>query len=233
MNSPSNCWRCTATLTSAWRWVPYSVRGGCRSCAPVSNRRNRTAASIPVWRRSSMNRAGDRSARAGAAPEIRIARDSPAEFEAIDFSRIDLAEFIAEIMATLPRAHAQRWGRRCRALSSNASGAITNSHESTSDRNDGSAVRPGDGGRGEALATDLKQPLIAAIDSPEGASGRGSERADGGVLPKPDTLLGADTSAGQDAEEVCQVGCARLQATLIQEAVPTREGKRISLCRSL
>ncbi len=82
-------------------------------------------------------------------------------------------------------------------------------------------------GGGEALATDLKQHLIAAIDSPEG-------RADGDLSGPMAAFFQSQTRSSapirvqvRTLKRFAQAGCARLQATLIQEEVPTREGKQI------
>lgn len=94
-------------------------------------------------------------------------------------------------------------------------------------------------GSGDLAAADLKAHLLAALDAPEGRSE--------GVLSGPlAALFQAQTrSSGPVRVQVrtltkfAQEGCARLQATLMQDDVPTREGQRVpfavryelSLCR--
>lgn len=91
----------------------------------------------------------------------------------------------------------------------------------------------------DVLATDLKQHLLTAIDSPNGmAAGtldgsmaeffKAQTRSSAPVMVKVRTLQRFPT-----------VGCARLEATLVQEGVPTQQGSaipfairyEINLCR--
>jgi hypothetical protein len=94
---------------------------------PASNRLSPTAASTPVWPGSSMSRAGDRSAKAGGAARARTVPASPRpSSSSLDFSRIDMSEFIQEIC--FQRAHSQcehPSDRTSKAPSSSASTATT------------------------------------------------------------------------------------------------------------
>ena len=78
------------------------------------------------------------------------------------------------------------------------------------------------GGR-DVLAADLKQVLIAAIDAPDGRSDgdlggriaeffKGQTRSSGPVRVQVRTL-----------RKFAEAGCARLEATLIQDDVPTKD----------
>jgi hypothetical protein len=82
-------------------------------------------------------------------------------------------------------------------------------------------------GTRDVVAADLKQHLIAAIDAPDGRSDgdlggwmtelfKGQTRSPAPVRVQVKTL-----------RKFAEVGCARLEATLIQDDVPTRDGKRI------
>ena len=82
-------------------------------------------------------------------------------------------------------------------------------------------------GSGELLAADLKERLIAAIDAPEG-------RSEGELTgPMADVFQAQTRSSAPVRAQVttltkfAQAGCARLQVTLRQEDVPTREGQRV------
>ncbi len=95
-------------------------------------------------------------------------------------------------------------------------------------------------GSKDILAADLKQHLIAAIDAPNGRSG--------GDLsgPMADFFKAQTRSSNPVKVQVrtlskfAEAGCARLEATLMQDAVPTHEGKLIpfairyelNLCRN-
>lgn len=83
-------------------------------------------------------------------------------------------------------------------------------------------------GSGDLAAADLKAHLLAALAAPEGQS-------DGELSGPMAELFQAQTrSSGPVRVEVrtvrksAQAGCARLQATLLQDEVPTREGKRVA-----
>jgi hypothetical protein len=88
-------------------------------------------------------------------------------------------------------------------------------------------------GSKDILAADLKQHLIAAIDAPNGRSG--------GDLsgPMADFFKAQTRSSNPVKVQVrtlskfAEAGCARLEATLMQDAVPTQEGKLYSVCRPL
>ncbi len=76
-------------------------------------------------------------------------------------------------------------------------------------------------------AGDLKQYLIAAIDSPDG-------RSDGELSgTMAEFFMGQTHSSAPVKVQVrtlskfSEDGCARLEANLIQENVPTRDGKQI------
>ena len=82
-------------------------------------------------------------------------------------------------------------------------------------------------GSGELLAADLKAQLIAAIDAHEG-------RSEGELSGPMAEVFQAQTRSSAPVRvqvrrliAFAQAGCARLQATLMQEDVPTREGKRV------
>jgi len=83
-------------------------------------------------------------------------------------------------------------------------------------------------GSADLAAADLKAHLLAALDAPEG-------RSDGELSGPMAALFQAQTrSSGPVRVQVrtlrrsAQAGCARLQATLLQDEVPTREGKRVA-----
>lgn len=83
-------------------------------------------------------------------------------------------------------------------------------------------------GSGDLPAADLKAHLLAALDAPEG-------RSDGDLSGPMAALFQAQTrSSGpvrvgvRTVRKSAQAGCARLQATLLQDEVPTREGKRVA-----
>lgn len=79
----------------------------------------------------------------------------------------------------------------------------------------------------DILAADLKQHMIAAIDAPNGQS----DGELGG--PMADFFKAQTHSTSPVMVQVRTVkkfaaeGCARLQATLLQDAVPTQDGKQI------
>ncbi len=79
----------------------------------------------------------------------------------------------------------------------------------------------------EILATELKQYLLAAIDAPSG-------RSDGEMSgPMADFFKGQTRSSSPVRVQVRTIrhfsaaGCARLEATLSQEGVPTTNGQQI------
>ncbi|WP_374690613.1 hypothetical protein, partial [Accumulibacter sp.] len=83
-------------------------------------------------------------------------------------------------------------------------------------------------GSADLAAADLKAHLLAALDAPEG-------RSDGELSGPMAALFQAQTrSSGPVRVQVrtlrrsAQAGCARLQATLLQDEVPTREGTRVA-----
>jgi hypothetical protein len=82
-------------------------------------------------------------------------------------------------------------------------------------------------GSGDLAAADLKAHLLAALDSPEG-------RSDGDLSGPMAVFFQAQTRSSaavrvqvRTLTKFAQVGCARLQATLLQDDVPTREGQRV------
>jgi hypothetical protein len=82
------------------------------------------------------------------------------------------------------------------------------------------------GGR-DVLAADLKQVLIAAIDAPDGRSdgelgGRMAEFFKGQTRSSAPVRVQVRT-----LRKFAEAGCARLEATLIQDDVPTKDGKRV------
>ena len=92
----------------------------------------------------------------------------------------------------------------------------------------------------DILAADLKQHLIAAIDAPNGQS-------DGELSGSMAEFFKAQTRSSapvmvqvRTVKKFAAEGCARLQATLLQDAVPTQDGKLIpfavryelNLCRN-
>lgn len=92
----------------------------------------------------------------------------------------------------------------------------------------------------DILAADLKQHLIAAIDAPNGQS-------DGELSGSMAEFFKAQTHSSapvmvqvRTVKKFAEAGCARLQATLMQDAVPTQDGKLIpfavryelNLCRN-
>ena len=79
----------------------------------------------------------------------------------------------------------------------------------------------------DVVAADLKQHLIAAIDAPDGRSdgelsGRMAEFFKGQTRSPAPVRLQVRT-----LRKFAEAGCARLEATLIQDEVPTKDGKRI------
>ncbi|WP_299162137.1 hypothetical protein, partial [Accumulibacter sp.] len=79
----------------------------------------------------------------------------------------------------------------------------------------------------DVVAADLKQHLIAAIDAPDGRSdgelsGRMAEFFKGQTRSSAPVRLQVRT-----LRKFAEAGCARLEATLIQDEVPTKDGKRI------
>ena len=84
-------------------------------------------------------------------------------------------------------------------------------------------------GTRDVVAADLKQHLIAAIDAPDGRSdgelsGRMADFFKGQTRSPAPVRLQVRT-----LRKFAEAGCARLEATLIQEDVPTKDGKRIPL----
>jgi hypothetical protein len=94
-------------------------------------------------------------------------------------------------------------------------------------------------GSKDILAADLKQFLISAIDAPNG-------QADGELSGPMAEFFKAQTRSSapvmvqvRTVKKFSAAGCARLQATLLQDAVPTRDGKvipfavryELNLCR--
>ena len=92
----------------------------------------------------------------------------------------------------------------------------------------------------DILAADLKQHLIAAIDAPNGQS-------DGELSGSIAEFFKAQTRSSapvmvrvRTVKKFAEAGCVRLQATLMQDAVPTQDGKLIpfavryelNLCRN-
>jgi len=82
-------------------------------------------------------------------------------------------------------------------------------------------------GSRDVLAADLKQVLIAAIDAPDG-------RSDGDLSGRmAEFLKGQRRSPAPVRVQVrtlskfATAGCARLEATLIQDDVPTKDGQRV------
>jgi len=82
-------------------------------------------------------------------------------------------------------------------------------------------------GSADLPAADLKAHLLAALDAPAG-------RSDGELSGPMAELFQAQTrSSGSVRIQVRTLrkfalpGCARLEATLLQDEVPTREGKRV------
>ena len=94
-------------------------------------------------------------------------------------------------------------------------------------------------GSGDLLAADLRAHLLAALDAPGG-------RSEGDLSGPMADLFRAQTRSSAPVRvqvrrltTFAQAGCARLQASLTQEDVPTREGKQfpfavryeLNLCR--
>jgi len=84
-------------------------------------------------------------------------------------------------------------------------------------------------GASDVHAADLKQVLIAAIDAPDG-------RSDGDLGGRMAEFFKGQTRSSSPVRvqvrtlrKFAEVGCARLEATLIQDEVPTKDGKRIPL----
>jgi hypothetical protein len=91
------------------------------------------------------------------------------------------------------------------------------------------AVRAGLLGTSDVVAADLKQHLIAAIDAPDG-------RSDGDLSGRMAEFFKGQTRSSapvrvqvRTLRKFAEAGCARLEATLIQDDVPTKDGKRIPL----
>ena len=79
----------------------------------------------------------------------------------------------------------------------------------------------------DILATDLKQHLIAAIDAPNGQSD-GELNGPTAEFFKAQTRSSAPVMVQvRTMKRFAEAGCARLQATLMQDAVPTQDGKQI------
>jgi hypothetical protein len=82
-------------------------------------------------------------------------------------------------------------------------------------------------GASDVHSADLKQVLIAAIDAPDGRSdgelsGRMAEFFKGQTRSSAPVRLQVRT-----LRKFAEAGCARLEATLIQDDVPTGDGKRV------
>ncbi|WP_299162240.1 hypothetical protein [Accumulibacter sp.] len=84
-------------------------------------------------------------------------------------------------------------------------------------------------GTRDVVAADLKQHLIAAIDAPDG-------RSDGDLSGRMAEFFKGQTRSSapvrvqvRTLRKFATAGCARLVATLIQDDVPTKDGKRIPL----
>ena len=84
-------------------------------------------------------------------------------------------------------------------------------------------------GTSDVVAADLKQHLIAAIDAPDG-------RSDGELSGRMAEFFKGQTRSSSPVRvqvrtlsKFATAGCARLEATLIQDDVPTKDGKRIPL----
>jgi hypothetical protein len=84
-------------------------------------------------------------------------------------------------------------------------------------------------GARDVLAADLKHYLIAAIDAPDG-------RSDGDLSGRMAEFFKGQTRSSapvrvqvRTLRKFATAGCARLEATLIQDDVPTKDGKRIPL----
>ena len=82
------------------------------------------------------------------------------------------------------------------------------------------------GGR-DVLVAYLKQGLIAAIDASDG-------RSDGDISGRMAEFLKGQTRSSapvrvqvRTLRKFAEAGCARLEATLIQDDVPTKDGKRV------
>lgn len=95
-------------------------------------------------------------------------------------------------------------------------------------------------GSKDILSADLKQHLIAAIDAPNGLSD-GELSGAMAEFFKAQTRSSAPVMAQvRTVKKFAEAGCARLQATLMQDAVPTQDGKLIpfavryelNLCRN-
>jgi hypothetical protein len=84
-------------------------------------------------------------------------------------------------------------------------------------------------GTRDVVAADLKQHLIAAIDAPDG-------RSDGDLSGRMAEFFKGQTRSSapvrvqvRTLRKFATAGCARLVATLIQDDVPTKDGKRVPL----
>jgi hypothetical protein len=84
-------------------------------------------------------------------------------------------------------------------------------------------------GTRNVVAADLKQHLIAAIDAPDG-------RSDGDLSGRMAEFFKGQTRSSapvrvqvRTLRKFATAGCARLEATLIQDDVPTKDGKRVPL----
>ena len=84
-------------------------------------------------------------------------------------------------------------------------------------------------GTRDVVAADLKQHLIAAIDAPDG-------RSDGELSGRMAEFFKGQTRSSSPVRvqvrtlsKFATAGCARLEATLIQDEVPTKDGKRVPL----
>ena len=95
-------------------------------------------------------------------------------------------------------------------------------------------------GSKDILAADLKQYLIMAIDAPNGQS-EGELTGPMAEYFKAQTRSSASLKVQiRTVSKFAEAGCARLQATLMQDEVPTQDGKKIpfavryelNLCRN-
>ena len=84
-------------------------------------------------------------------------------------------------------------------------------------------------GTRDVVAADLKQHLIAAIDAPDG-------RSDGDLSGRMAEFFKGQTRSSsplrvqvRTLSKFATAACARLEATLIQDDVPTKDGKRVPL----
>jgi hypothetical protein len=79
----------------------------------------------------------------------------------------------------------------------------------------------------DILAADLKQYLIAALDAPDGQS---DGELDGSMAEFFKTQTRSSSSVKvtvRTVKKYTEAGCARLEATLMQDGVPIQDGKLI------